>query len=314
LLGDFTAKKILAPGWLKTWDPHSGRFRHFLATSLINFVWDWWRRQPGYKDWEDRQKEEWRRHRYFAAFNRAEDLCNVIVVGGSGAVVADFQFADSAEGWKAFDRTMQTFPQCAIAIDSSCSAPERLLKRDYPLYQPDPKQAKAFGSHLLAFAKEFCCDGCAWRALRPPRDSGTVPPAPSPAHEAGPDLDLARVILAQTLDRVERDCKDPKRPQPRYEQIWEVFRLRTLDPIFESAKAPSHEELIKILNIPLDSDPAFMLWTAKSMFSEHLTDIVKEYQETGRATESELAVVAGFLKRLERKKAEKKAKKERKRF
>jgi len=110
LLGDFTAKKILAPGWLKTWDPHSGRFRYFLGTSLINFVWDWWRRQPGYKDWEDRQKKEWRQHRYFVAFNRAEDLCAAIVVDGSGAVAADFQFAHSAEGWKRFDRTMQTFP------------------------------------------------------------------------------------------------------------------------------------------------------------------------------------------------------------
>ena len=38
LLQDFIMKKILQPGWLENADPHKGRFRDFLKSSLRNFV------------------------------------------------------------------------------------------------------------------------------------------------------------------------------------------------------------------------------------------------------------------------------------
>src|SRR5712691_10237392 len=38
LLQEFILKKILQPGWLENADPHKGRFRDFLKSSLRHFV------------------------------------------------------------------------------------------------------------------------------------------------------------------------------------------------------------------------------------------------------------------------------------
>ncbi len=61
---------------------------------------------------------------------------------------------------------------------------------------------------------------------------------PEPEPEAGAeefDLEWARVVLAQTLRRMEDDCRDPAANQPRRSHIWELFRLRLLEPLFHNA-------------------------------------------------------------------------------
>src|SRR5262249_29888849 len=65
--------------------------------------------------------------------------------------------------------------------------------------------------------------------------AGREPAGPEPPQESF-DFTFAQQVLTETLERVERDCKDPKRRQPRSSQIWELFRIRLLDPIFKAAQ------------------------------------------------------------------------------
>ncbi len=43
----------------------------------------------------------------------------------------------------------------------------------------------------------------------------------------------ARTVLAETVRRMEADCKNPTADQPRRSHIWEMFRIRLLAPIFD---------------------------------------------------------------------------------
>ena len=44
------------------------------------------------------------------------------------------------------------------------------------------------------------------------------------------DLAWAQTVLAETLRRMEADCKNPGEDQPRRGYIWEMFRIRLLEP------------------------------------------------------------------------------------
>ena len=67
-----------------------------------------------------------------------------------------------------------------------------------------------------------------------------------PAEERSPELfdaDWARTVLAEVLRRMEDDCKGPGKDQPRRTRIWEVFRLRLLQPALEDSEPAGYEEL-----------------------------------------------------------------------
>ena len=49
------------------------------------------------------------------------------------------------------------------------------------------------------------------------------------------DLSWAQTVLAETLKRMEADCKDPAADQPRRSYIWEMFRIRLLEPLLNDA-------------------------------------------------------------------------------
>ncbi len=70
-----------------------------------------------------------------------------------------------------------------------------------------------------------------------------VPAAAGPSEEF--DLTWVRTVLAETLRRMEADCRDPAADQPRRGYIWEMFRIRLLEPIFNDAAQPPYEQLIE---------------------------------------------------------------------
>ena len=59
------------------------------------------------------------------------------------------------------------------------------------------------------------------------------------------DLEWFRTILSETLRRMEEDCRQPGKHQPRREQTWEIFNLRIIEPVFEDAKPPAYDELVR---------------------------------------------------------------------
>jgi transposase len=121
----------------------------------------------------------WTEQPYFAALDWAKDHHDVIVVDRLGAIVADFQFAHTAEGWRDFEQHMQPLGKCPLAIETSSGlAVDQLLQRAYPLYPVNPKAAKRYRERKVpsgtktdrhdawSLADALRTDGQAWQPLR----------------------------------------------------------------------------------------------------------------------------------------------------
>jgi DNA-directed RNA polymerase specialized sigma24 family protein len=126
-----------------------------------------------------------------------------------------------------------------------------------------------------------------------------LPGPDTPAEEF--DLAWARTVLAETLKRMEADCRDPAAEQPRRAQLWEMFRLRLLDPIFHDTTPPPYEQLIERFGLKSPMDASNTLLSAKRIFKSHLARVIEEYAGQDAATDREIKALEEFLGRLARK-------------
>lgn len=114
------------------------------------------------------------------------------------------------------------------------------------------------------------------------------------------DLAWARIVLEETLRRMEADCKDPAGDQPRRGQIWELFRVRLVEPVFNGAPETPYEQLIERFGLKSPSEAFNTLLSAKRIFKAHLGKVIKEYAQQDAATATEIQSLEEFLARLAR--------------
>ena len=112
------------------------------------------------------------------------------------------------------------------------------------------------------------------------------------------DLAWARALLAETLRRMEADCKNPEEDQPRRGNIWEMFRLRLLEPIFNGAPETPYDQLIDRLGLKSPMDASNTLLSAKRIFKAHLNKVIKEYARQDAAMAAEVQDLEEFLASL----------------
>jgi len=112
------------------------------------------------------------------------------------------------------------------------------------------------------------------------------------------DLAWARAVLAETLRRMEADCKDPGADQPRRGHIWEMFRIRLLEPILNGAEEAPYGELIEQFGLKSPTDASNTLMSAKRIFKAHLSRVIKEYARQDAAMAAEVLDLENFLVRL----------------
>jgi len=115
------------------------------------------------------------------------------------------------------------------------------------------------------------------------------------------DLAWARAVLAETLRRMEADCRNPAEEQPRRSQIWEMFRLRLLEPIFNDAEPPAYDQLIDQFGLKSPTDASNTLLSAKRIFKTHLGKVIKEYAGQDAAAAVEIQSLEEFLVNLAKK-------------
>jgi hypothetical protein len=120
------------------------------------------------------------------------------------------------------------------------------------------------------------------------------PDAPSEAF----DLAWARAVLAETLRRMEEDCRQPGQDQPRRSYIWDMFRLRLLEPVFNDTEPPPYDELIDQFALKSPTDASNTLLSAKRIFKVHLGRVIREYAGQDAATAVEIRALEDFLARL----------------
>jgi hypothetical protein len=99
---------------------------------------------------------------------------------------------------------------------------------------------------------------------------------------------------------MEADCRDVDAEQPRRTRIWEMFRIRMLDPIFNDADLVPYDQLIERFELKSPMEASNMLLSAKRMFKSHLERVVAGYSEADRATASEIQALTTFLRGLEK--------------
>jgi DNA-directed RNA polymerase specialized sigma24 family protein len=112
------------------------------------------------------------------------------------------------------------------------------------------------------------------------------------------DLTWVKIVLGETLRRMEADCRDPAQEQPRRGNIWEMFRIRLLEPMFNDAAQVPYEDLIARFDLKSPTDASNMLLTAKRMFKAHLGRVINEYAEQDAATAVEIQELEKFLGHL----------------
>jgi len=123
------------------------------------------------------------------------------------------------------------------------------------------------------------------------------PDAPSEAF----DLAWTRTLLAETLRRMEADCARAGKDQPRRGYIWEMFRIRVLEPVFNDAPQTPYEQLIERFGLKSPMDASNMLLSGKRIFKAHLDEVIREYAGRGAATAFEIQELKNFLRRLSKK-------------
>ena len=115
------------------------------------------------------------------------------------------------------------------------------------------------------------------------------------------DLSWAQTVLAETLKRMEADCKDPAADQPRRSYIWEMFRIRLLEPLLNDAPQVPYEQLIEKFELRSPTDASNLLLSGKRIFKAHLNRVIQEYAGQDAATAVEIQALEEFLARLAQK-------------
>lgn len=178
-------------------------------------------------------------------------------------------------------------------------AEEKFLKKDW-LNRADRNRGR-FRDFLKKSLRNFALDRLrSYEARHPPvalsemehELEGTQNPS-----EAF-DLVWAHTVLAQTLRRMEADCMNSAENQPRRGHIWEMFRIRLLEPIFEGLEPVPYDELISRFGLRTPTDASNMLLSAKRIFKTHLNHVIREFSERDAATAGEVQALVEFVHRL----------------
>jgi len=158
-----------------------------------------------------------------------------------------------------------------------------------------------FRDFLKSSLRNFTLDRLArYEARNPPVELSTLE---NDLHEdANPsevfDLYWVRTVLAQTLINMETDCRNPAENQPRRTHIWEMFRVRILDPIMSDADPLPYEALVERFGLRSPTDASNMLLSGKRIFKAHLNRVIEEYGERDAATADEVRALSEFVQKL----------------
>jgi hypothetical protein len=115
------------------------------------------------------------------------------------------------------------------------------------------------------------------------------------------DLEWARTVLGETLRRMEADCRRAGEDQPRRGYIWDMFRIRLLEPVFHGADQVPYDQLIERFGLKSPMDASNMLLSGKRIFKAHLDRVIREYAGQDAAAALEIQALEEFLQRLAKK-------------
>ena len=196
---------------------------------------------------------------------------------------------------------MATFPSLKNQADTLLQdfAEDKLLQKGW-LRKVDQSRGR-FRDFLKTSLRNFVLNRLNLAEVKNPPISLEELEQELPEREAASeefDLAWAQTVLAETLRRMEADCKNPGEDQPRRGYIWEMFRLRLLEPIFDGAAEVPYDQLIDQFGLKSPTDASNTLLSAKRIFKAHLSKVIKEYARQDAAASAEVLALEDFLVRL----------------
>ena len=194
-----------------------------------------------------------------------------------------------------------TFPSLQSQADELLQdfAGDKLLKDGW-LGKADQTRGR-FRDFLKTSLRNFVLDRLSRADMKNPPVSleeleQEIPESTASAEEF--DLAWARTVLAETLRRMEADCKMPGKDLPRRSCIWEMFRVRLLEPVFNNAPQVPYDQLVERFGLKSPLEASNTLLSAKRIFKGHLDDVICEYAGRDAATALEVEALKDFLARL----------------
>jgi len=125
-------------------------------------------------------------------------------------------------------------------------------------------------------------------AVADPPAGEHVSDAASPAETF--DRVWAMEVIQAALGRMHAHCIETGR-----EDMWEMFRLRVLDPIINGRKAVPYVELVQQLSLRSPMQGFNLLTTAKRAFVRNLRAVIEEYAAPGCDVEEEIRDLRAIL-------------------
>jgi RNA polymerase sigma-70 factor (ECF subfamily) len=178
-------------------------------------------------------------------------------------------------------------------------AEDRLLKEGW-LQQADRGKGR-FRSFLKTSLRNYVQDHLRSRAKQPiSLEVMDIDPAMEEEAESQFDLAWARIIVDETLRRMEADCLNATPENSGRTRIWQVFSHRLLRPAFEGGEPTPYDELIAATGIVSPVEAQNLLASAKRIFARHLHRVIADYERDRKATREELSDLRAFLDRAAR--------------
>jgi hypothetical protein len=199
---------------------------------------------------------------------------------------------------------LATFPNLHEQVDALLQdfAEDKILQEGW-LRKADQNRGR-FRDFLKTSLKHFVLDRLSRaEAKNPPLSldelEQELPEAQADAEAF--DLEWARTVLGETLRRMETACRRPGEDQPRRGYIWEMFRIRLIDPIYNDAAQVPYDQLIERFGLKSPMDASNMLLSGKRIFKAHLDRVIQEYAGQDAAAALEIKALEDFLERLAKK-------------
>jgi DNA-directed RNA polymerase specialized sigma24 family protein len=117
------------------------------------------------------------------------------------------------------------------------------------------------------------------------------------------DTQWLRVVVSETLTRMETDCRQQGAQRPRRQQAWDVFKRRVVEPAFQDAEPVSYKELVEQLGLRDVSEGTNLLLSAKRIFERKLFAVVAEHERGEKNIRAEVNELKRSLMRLARRQA-----------
>lgn len=102
-------------------------------------------------------------------------------------------------------------------------------------------------------------------------------------HHNAYEIAWAKQLVSEALKLMEQKCRDTGRMD-----IWSVFLLRVVHPIYNNSKPPSYQQIVRQFRLDSPAQACNVVTTGKRMYTRILRSLIAEYVQEHKLVDNEL--------------------------